>query len=152
MTDSDAPPPGAVPEGFVPAIHGGPFARELGPFWVQRGERILRLGLRVQHRHCNSSGQAHGGLVASLADLGLIHAVSVMRERAGLARAQLATVTLGLDYLGPAPEGSWLELTAEVTRLGRSLAFVEGSMTADGQRVGRANAVFSIRQPIRQAG
>jgi len=91
--------------------------------------------------------------VASLADLGLIHAVSHLRERAGLPRTPLATVSLSLDYLGPAPEGCWLEIRCEVTRLGRGLAFVEGSMTADGERrVARASAVFSIRNtPNRSA-
>jgi uncharacterized protein (TIGR00369 family) len=138
-----APPP--PPPGFVPATHGGPYAVSLGPFFVERGERLVRLGLRVQRRHCNSAGAAHGGMVASLADLGLIHAVSVLRERQGQPRVPLSTVSMSLDYLGPAPEGSWLEIAAEVTRLGGSLAFVEGAMTADGRRVARASGVFSMR-------
>lgn len=142
-----APCAAAVPEGYVQATHGGPFAAALGPFHVLRGEREVRLGLRVGRRHCNSAGQAHGGLVASLADLGLIHAVGVMRERAGERRAPMATVSLTLDYLGPAPEGCWLEVRAEVTRLGGSLAFVEGALFADAARVGRASGVFSIRAP-----
>jgi uncharacterized protein (TIGR00369 family) len=142
--DGDA---GAVPEGYVRATHGGPFAADLGPFHALRGEREIRLGLRVRRRHCNTAGVAHGGLVASLADLGLIHAVGVMRERKGHPKVPLSTVTLSLDYLGPAPEGAWLEVRAEVTRLGGSLAFVEGVILADEARVGRASGVFSIRAP-----
>jgi uncharacterized protein (TIGR00369 family) len=140
-----------APEGYVRATHGGPYAADLGPFYALRGEREVRLGLRVLRRHCNTAGMAHGGLVASLADLGLIHAVGVLRERQGQPRVPLSTVTLSLDYLGPAPEGCWLEARAEVTRLGGSLAFVEGTLFADGARVGRASAVFSIRRP-RPAG
>lgn len=136
-----------VPEGYVRATHGGPFAADLGPFFVLRGEAGVRLGLRVAPRHCNTAGMAHGGLVASLADLGLIHAVGVARERAGHTRVPMSTVSLTLDYLGPAPGGSWLEIRAEVTRLGSSIAFVEGAITADGERVGRASGVFSIRKP-----
>ncbi len=136
-----------VPEGYVRATHGGPFAADLGPFFVLRGEAGVRLGLRVVRRHCNTAGMAHGGLVASLADLGLIHAVGWTRERQGHAKVPMSTVSLTLDYLGPAPEGCWLEIRAEVTRLGGSLGFVEGMITADGERVGRASGVFSIRKP-----
>jgi uncharacterized protein (TIGR00369 family) len=114
---------------------------------VLRGEEEIRLGLRIADRHCNTGGHAHGGLVASLADLGLIHAVSVARERRGEARAWLGTVSLAVDYLGPAPVGAWLEIRARVTRLGQRLAFVEGPMLADGAHVARASAVFSIRAP-----
>lgn len=151
MDDSPVPPEDSPPPGFVRATHGGPYAADLGPFWVERGERLVRLGLRVRRRHCNSAGAAHGGMVASLADLGLIHAVSVLRERQGQERVPLSTVSMSIDYLGPAPEGSWLEIASEVTRLGGSLAFVEGSMTAEGRRVARASGVFSIRVPRRLA-
>src|SRR5512138_1314276 len=94
----------APPEGYVRATHGGPYAADLGPFFALRGEREVRLGLRVLKRHCNNAGAAHGGLVASLADLGLIHAVGVMRERQGHQRVPMSTVSLSVDYLGPAPE------------------------------------------------
>ncbi|MBY0331531.1 MAG: PaaI family thioesterase [Acetobacteraceae bacterium] len=136
---------GDVPEGYVRATHGGAFAASLGPFHALRGEREIRLGLRVQARHCNTAGVAHGGLVASLSDLGLIHAVGVLRERSGQPKVPISTVTLSLDYLGPAPEGCWLEARAAVTRIGGSLAFVEGAIPADAARVGRASAVFSVR-------
>jgi uncharacterized protein (TIGR00369 family) len=136
-----------APEGYVRATHGGPYAAGLGPLHVLRLEGEVRLGLRVRRQHCNSGGQAHGGLIASLADLGLIHCVGVMRDREGRPRALLSTVTLSVDYLGPAREGCWLEVRAAVTRLGARLAFVEGGLFADAARIGRASAVFSVREP-----
>jgi uncharacterized protein (TIGR00369 family) len=139
--------PEAVPEGFVPATHGGPYAKELGPFWSKPEESQVTLGLRLQHRHCNSAGAAHGGFVATLADLGLIHAVSVMREREGRPRHHLTTVTLTVDYVAPAKEGCWLEVRAEVSRLGRNLCFTEGVMLADGKRVARVSAVMAVLGP-----
>src|SRR3954447_23264319 len=114
-------PPADIPEGFVPATHGGPYARELGPFWSHRAEDYTALGIRVAHRHSNSMGGAHGGFVATLADLALVHTVVVAREKAERPRAALATVTLSVDFLGPPKEGCWLEVRAEVTRMGRSL-------------------------------
>ena len=139
--------PEAVPEGFVPATHGGPYAKGLGPFWVKREEQRVTLGLRLQHQHCNSAGGAHGGFVATLADLGLIHAASVMRERDGLPRHHLTTVTLTVDYVAPAKEGCWLEIEAEVSRLGRNLCFTEGAVLADGKRVARVSAVMAVLGP-----
>jgi acyl-coenzyme A thioesterase 13 len=139
--------PEAVPEGFVPATHGGPYAKGLGPFWVKRTDQRVTLGLRLQHRHCNSAGGAHGGFVATLADLGLIHAAAVMRERDGQPRHHLTTVTLTVDYVAPAREGCWLEVEAEVSRLGRNLCFTEGAVLADGRRVARVSAVIAVLGP-----
>jgi uncharacterized protein (TIGR00369 family) len=136
-----------VPEGFVPATHGGPYARELGPFWSKVEEAQVVLGLRLRRRHCNSAGAAHGGFIATLADLGLIHAAAVMRERAGWPRHFLTTVTLNIDYAAPAREGCWLEMRAEVPRLGRTLCFTEGAILADGRRVARASAVMAVLGP-----
>jgi acyl-coenzyme A thioesterase 13 len=135
-----------VPDGFVPATHGGPYAQELGPFWSHRAANHTALGIRVAHRHSNSMGGAHGGFVATLADLALVHAVAVAREKAGLPRAGLATVNLSIDFIGPPREGCWLEVRAEVTRMGRSLAFTEGTMLADGKRVARVSGVFAMKE------
>ncbi len=141
----DHPLPADIPAGFVPATHGGPYAVTLGPFWSHRAADYTALGIRVEHRHINSMGAAHGGFVATLADLGLVHAVSVAREKAGLERARLATVSMTVDYIGPPMEGCWLEMQAKVTRMGRNLCFTEGSMLADGKHVARASAVFAMQ-------
>ena len=147
MALTHAEPGAGVPEGFRPATHGGPYAKELGPFWSKPEESQVTLGLWLQHRHCNSAGAAHGGFIATLADLGLIHAAAVMRERAGWPRHFLTTVTLNVDYAAPAREGCWLEVRAEVPRLGRSLCFTEGAIFADGKRVARVSAVMSVLGP-----
>lgn len=133
-----------IPEGFIPATHGGAYAKGLGRFWVKRETGRVTLALRVAARHCNSAGAAHGGCIASLADLGLIHAAAVLREQQGMPKHFLTTVSLHVDYLAPAPEGCWLELVAEAARLGRTLCFTEGRMLADGRPVARASGVFSV--------
>ena len=141
IPEDDAPP------GFAPAVHGGPYARALGPFHRKVEHGRLTLGLRLRHHHCNSSGHAHGGLVASLADLGLIHAVSVLQAHLGRPRTHLTTASLTVDFTGPAPEGSWLEIRCEVSKLGRSLGFVEGALHASDKRVGRASAIIAVLGP-----
>ena len=56
-------------------------------------------------------------------------------------------MNLTVDYLAPAPEGCWLEVRAEVSRLGRNLSFTEGVMLADGKRVARVSAVMAVLGP-----
>lgn len=135
------------PEGYVRATHGGPFAGDLGPFWSRVTPEATSLAVRVLPRHCNSAGAAHGGFIASLADLGLIHAVATARRAEGLPRVPLTTVSLSVDYIGPAAAGAWLELAASVSRLGRNLCFAEGAMVADGRRVARVSGVFAVLAP-----
>ena len=142
----DQPIPADIPPGFVRATHGGPYAVGLGPFWSRRSAEHTTLAIRVEERHANSMGAAHGGFVATLADLGLVHAVAVARENAGLARARLATISLSIDYLGPPKQGCWFEVRARVTRMGGRIAFVEGEMLADGAHVARCSAVFSMQE------
>jgi uncharacterized protein (TIGR00369 family) len=139
-------PPSDIPAGFVAATHGGPYAEGLGPFWSHRAADYTALAIRIEHRHINSMGAAHGGFVATLADLGLVHAVAVAREKAGMERGRLATISLSIDYLGPPVLGCWLEMQSRVTRMGGRIAFVEGSMLADGKHVARASAVFAMQE------
>ncbi len=139
--------PDSIPEGFIQATHGGNFAKELGPFYSKRENGRVSLGIRVQPRHCNSAHNAHGGFVASLADLGLIHAVGVAQQDAGHKRTYLTTANLTLDFIGPAPKGAWLEVVCDVSRIGRKLGFVEGIILADGQRVGRTSAIIAVLGP-----
>jgi uncharacterized protein (TIGR00369 family) len=135
------------PEGFIRATHGGPYAVDLGPFYSRAEDGAWTLAIPVAPRHCNSAGAAHGGFVASLADLGLIHAVAQARLAQGIPRTGLTTVTLSVDYIGPAPEGSWLTIRSTVSKLGRSLCFAEGVMEAAGRRVARASGVFAVLAP-----
>ncbi|WP_187830431.1 PaaI family thioesterase [Siccirubricoccus phaeus] len=133
-----------VPEGYELAQHGGPYARELGPLWVKREEGRVTLAMRVEERHCNSAKAAHGGCIASLADLGLVHTASALRAQQGLPRQFLVTVSLNVEFLAPAPEGSWLELVGEASRIGRTLCFTDGVMWADGKKVARCSGVFAL--------
>lgn len=54
------------------------------------------------------------------------------------------TVQLSLDFIGSVDAGQWLEIAAEPTKVGRTLAFAEAWITADGKLVARATAVFRM--------
>ena len=135
----------AVPPGFSPIVRAqGPFNTLIGPIYERRdGERLV-MGLRVEDRHCNSQGFAHGGLLATLSDLGLGYAMIGKVEAGAAERRPFVTVNLSIDYLGAAKVGEWIESDVEVQKIGRSIAFCTGFLVAGGRRVVRASGVFAL--------
>jgi acyl-coenzyme A thioesterase 13 len=125
----------APPAGFTPLDDPGPLLETVGPVLAHADGR---LGLRAERRHLNWAGTVHGGLLATLADTALGRAI---REDA---EDHAVTVSLTTDYLGPAKEGDWIELRAEVERVGGRLAFGDCAVTVDGKEVVRARAVFAV--------
>ena len=128
-----------VPAGFTELTGAGPFLDVVGPLHVGPDGTI---GLRLEERHLNRAGTGMGGLLATVVDAAFGHAVRGAHEDDD---AQVATVSLTTDFLRPAPLGAWLEARTEVEQLGGRLAFADCSLTADGEEVVRARAVFAVR-------
>jgi acyl-coenzyme A thioesterase 13 len=127
----------AVPDGFAPLEEGGPFIDLVGPLYA-RGEGVDRvLALRVEERHRNSAGKAHGGLLATLVDFSLGRALAAA-DAAGV------TVSLTTDYLKAVEVGDWVEAHTEVEKAGETLAFADCSLTVESREVVRARAVFAV--------
>ncbi len=120
----------AVPEGFVRHDRTSPLTAPWEPIYARRESDRLRLGLEVRAEHTNSRGLLHGGLIAALADNAMGLSAGVVLEAAGRRPERgLVTASLGIDFLGRAELGQWLEIDT---------AFV----TADGRVIARANATF----------
>jgi acyl-coenzyme A thioesterase 13 len=129
-----------VPAGFRPLFRTSPVLDLIGPLFC-RGEGVdLVIGLRVAEKHCNARGTIHGGILATIADvaLGYTMAFSTTPPTA------LTTANLTLDYAGTAKIGDWLETRVDVQRLGSRLAFANCYITAQGERIVRASAVFLV--------
>ncbi len=116
-------------------LDAGPFLDHAGPL-LRNAEGVI--GLRIEQRHLNAAGKAHGGLLASIADHAIGRAVNEALEDAGA-----VTVSLTTDYLGAVDEGDFVEARTEVDRLGGSLAFADCSISVQGKDVVRARAVFA---------
>jgi uncharacterized protein (TIGR00369 family) len=112
------------------------FTELVGP--VEHTDGVTRL--ETDERHANANGTVHGGLLATLCDTAVGHAV---RAEAGDISGA-ATVSLTVDYLAPAEPGKPLEARTELEKLGGRLAFADCSVTSDGREVVRARAVFSV--------
>jgi uncharacterized protein (TIGR00369 family) len=131
-----------IPAGFAPAPMGGGFIAANGPLYLLHEGDDVRLGFRVEPRHCNPMGMCHGGMLASFADM-LLPVVSIRRS-AELHRRFLPTVSLQLDYMAPVALGAWVEGRAEVLKVTRAMVFAQGLVTAAGVPAVRVSGVFKI--------
>ncbi|MCU0969216.1 MAG: PaaI family thioesterase [Rubrivivax sp.] len=137
-----SPASDAVPAGFAAVPMGGDFVAANGPLWLRHEGDLVRLGLRVERRHCNPMGVMHGGMIATFCDM-LLPIVAHRRVHA-IAERFLPTIGLQVDYLAPAPLGAWLEGEAEVLRVTTSMVFAQGLVRADGTPVARTSGTFRI--------
>lgn len=129
-----------IPEGFVRVTVQVPFLDLLGPFYQHGtgGDEVL--GIRVEPRHCNLAGIAHGGMIAALADI----ATSRVVYHSQTTRLPTLTISLSSEFHGKAPLGCWLTAKGRVERKGSSVAFASAELFADGERIGRVSGVFKL--------
>jgi acyl-coenzyme A thioesterase 13 len=133
---------GAAPDGLQRYVRESPFLdRALGPMYEGERDGLWVLGLRTESHHLNARGALHGGVLSTLADVALGHAVA-LSERS----AHPTTVGLSIDYLDRAVPDGWLEVRTHVLRIGRRLAFSRGELYSDDRLVARANATFAVAQ------
>lgn len=129
----------AVPDGFKPVLFANnPFLEQVGPLFGRLDGKDFVLGFRVETRHCNPGGTCHGGMLMTLADMLLILGTNVQTE----VHRYMTTVSATVDFLAPAPAGSWLEGRVQVLRTTRSLIFVQGTLALDGAAVMRTSGIL----------
>ena len=141
-----------IPAGFVALnlsrVDG--FMGINGPLYLRHEGLQVQVGLRVQARHCNPMGNCHGGMLATFADMLL--PLTIHRKSAEIGMRFLPTISLQLDYLAPAPLGSWVQGEAEVLRVTRNLVFAQGLVMADGTPAVRLSGIFKIGKPFTSPG
>jgi uncharacterized protein (TIGR00369 family) len=99
----------------------------------------IRIGFDGKKEFCNPAGFVQGGILSAMLDDTMGPAVFVMTE----GRLYTATISMTVNFLAPARPGP---ITGEATvmQLGKTVAFVEGRLTAgDGTLL--ATATTSVR-------
>jgi uncharacterized protein (TIGR00369 family) len=99
----------------------------------------VRIGFNGKKEFCNPAGFVQGGILAAMLDDTMGPAVFVMTE----GRLYTATITMTVNFLAPAKPGPIVG-EANVTQLGKTIAFVEGRLTA-GDGAVLATATTSAR-------
>ena len=128
------------PEGFAPHYRKSPVTEPWEPLYSRKIEGAVQIGLHLRQAHCNSRGFLHGGVIAALADNAMgLSCGTVLPSIEGL-----VTVSLGVDYVGSATIGQWIQIGPRVVKVGKSMAFADALITADGAVIARANATFRV--------
>lgn len=134
-----------IPEGFAPANFSRGFLDHSGPYYLKDGQGAPIVGCRILPQHMNYIGSAHGGVLATLADVALSLAVYVSQEP----NLPVTTVSMSTSFLSAARLGEWIEAVGTIDRIGNTLAYTHGSIWCGDRTLMTMSAVFNI---IRQKG
>jgi uncharacterized protein (TIGR00369 family) len=137
--------PRAVPAGFKAVEIGGAFIAANGPLYAKWTGLQLLLGFRVEERHTNPLKICHGGMLATFADMAIPCAAFY---QADMASRFLPTISLQVDYMGPAMLGAWVQSEAQILRTTRNMLFGQALVTADGEPAMRVSGIFKLGQVI----
>ena len=129
-----------IPDGYEPAKFSPGFLHTAGPFYLKGSGARALVGLRIAAHHINYVEVAHGGVLATLADVALSWQVHI----AETPRRAVVTNAMTTNFLGPAKLGDWLEAEARVDRLGRRLAHASGSIRRDGETIMTMSANYTV--------
>lgn len=134
----DIPAP-AIPEGFKPYSLQGGFAELYGPMLYRRGgEGDFVCAIATSGRHDNTTGATHGGVVFAFADDLIGRTVSATSRRFS------ATICLDMQYLAPAPLGSWLTGRAEVIAMDEDFAHVRTEVMDGDTPIASAMGIWRL--------
>ncbi len=134
------------PPGFSITKRSSGFLDLIGPAYETAYGADYALGLFLDARHANLGSNGHGGVSATLLDIYLGRLVAMSMDPPRL----FVTVSLTIDYLRPAPIGSWLEARGEIDRVGKRLAYSRGKLFADGALIARATGIFQMTEALRE--
>src|SRR5437763_8194948 len=90
------------------------------------GEGWIRIGFDGKKEFCNPAGFVQGGILSAMLDDTMGPAVFTMTE----GKLYTATISMTVNFLAPAKPGP-ITGEAEVTQLGKTIAFVEGKLGAE---------------------
>jgi uncharacterized protein (TIGR00369 family) len=129
-----------IPAGFAPLSRGSSnFLSLLGTLYGKGEGSEMVIAMRIDDRHLNTRGVAHGGMLVTLADsaLGIVIGLSQPSPQ------PFATVNLSADFADAARGGDWVEARVDVQKLGRRLAFASCHLWVGDRRILRASGIFA---------
>lgn len=138
-----------IPPGFKALQRGSsPFLSSLGPLYAKSDGSGVVIGLRIEEKHLNTRGVAHGGMLVTLADsaLGIVIAMSRTPPQ------PMVTVNLSADFADVARSGDWVEARVEVQKMGRRLAFASCHLWVGERRILRSSGIFAHVPPAGREG
>ena len=135
----DCQSPRIVPPDFEPIDRPGRFGQSFGPVYLNR--KTVTLGFMVDERHENGVGMCHGGAMATFADMQI---AAVVKSGLVSTEQHTPTISLSVDYVGPAWLGTWVEAAVTVVKATKNLVFTQAIINADGSIVARSSAIYRV--------
>lgn len=133
-----------VPQGFTRLRRGSsPFLSSLGPLYAKKEGGGVVIGLRIEEKHLNTRGIAHGGMLVTLAD----SALGIVIAMARTPPHPMVTVNLTTDFADAARAGDWVEARVDIQKIGRRLAFANCHLWVGDKRILRASGIFAHVPP-----
>jgi len=112
------------------------------------GDGWIRIGFDGKPDFCNPAGFVQGGILTAMLDDTMGPAVTVMTE----GKLYTTTVSLTVNFMASAKPGP-ITAEARVTQLGKTIAFMEGKLTAeDGTLLATATTVARLLDIARVIG
>lgn len=129
-----------IPEGFKLSGFAGKYLGMVGPYFTKKTEASILVGLRIEEQHINYVDIAHGGVLATLADV----ALSLQAHRAEDPPLNATTISLTTNFLGPAKLGDWLEAEGRIDRMGKRVCYASGEIRTGNRVIMTMTGVFNI--------
>jgi uncharacterized protein (TIGR00369 family) len=130
----------AIPDGYKEFRRANSrYLSSLGTLYAKGEGAGIAIGLRIEEKHLNTRGVAHGGMLVTLADSALGIAIAMARTQP----QPMVTVNLTADFTDVAREGDWIEARVDVQKLGKRLAFATCYLWVGDKRILRASGVFA---------
>ena len=128
-----------IPPGFARHFRNSPVTDPWEPLYSRRDGDMFCLGLRIAKSHCNARGMLHGGVISALADNAL--GISCVLQAENMSAL---TINLSTDFLSTANQGEWLEVRAEPSKVGRTIAFAQAAIFSNDILIARASGIFKM--------
>ena len=134
-----------VPIGYEPAQFDTAFLEQSGPYFLKPHGKTTIVGMRVAKVHVNYLDVAHGGVLSTLADVGLSYQVFASESPP----LPVMTNTLTTNFIAGGRLGDWLEAHCRIDRIGKRLAYTSGEIRRGDDVIMTMTGVFTV---IRQGG
>jgi uncharacterized protein (TIGR00369 family) len=127
-------------QGFEPAGFTPGFLDAGGPYLLKRVEGRTLVGVEIAAHHMNYRDAAHGGVLATLADV----ALSYQAYASEAPPVPVVTSSMTVNYLQPAKLGQWVVADAMIDRIGGRQAHVSGKIFDGRTMLATMSGVFTL--------
>lgn len=135
------------PEGFLPYCTDDTFNDVTAPLFIKAADNTCDtpiLAMRIEKKHCNYVGMAHGGCLMTFMDIALSAAVC---ESLGK-YTSTPTINISFDFMAAAKEGDWIEANILSVNMTRTMGFVNAMIESEQGSIARVSGCFKIPSDV----